>query len=302
MTAATSSKSRAMPLRFRLEGLMAKRAMSWIDNSSLKHATTICRRIADMWYAADIRRQRLAICNIMTSGIAENRSSASRIARNSFRHFAVMLIESLKAREQLTPDNWRDFTAIEIPDETMELFRDPDQGVLLVSGHLGNWEIAAHLLSCIKPVAGITRTMKNPLVEEIIQQRKPGVNFSLVPKRDANAGRFLQVLNKGHILALLMDQYARDRGVMIPFFGRPASTHASPAMLHLVTHAPLCFGYCVRTGPLSYLLKADRPLSVEPSGNKTQDVENILTSLTSRLETAITEYPEQYLWAHRRWR
>ncbi len=289
-------------MRFRLEALMAERALSWIDRSSLKHSATVSRRIADIWYIADFRRRRLAIRNIMDSKIAEDRSSASRIARNSFRHFAVMLIESLKARELLTPGNWRNFTEIEIPEETMELFRNPEQGIILASGHLGNWEIAAHLLSCIKPVAGITRAMKNPLVEEIIQQRKPGQNFSLVPKRDANAGRFLQVLRNGHILALLMDQHARDRGAMIPFFERPASTHTSPALLHLVTHAPLCFGYCIRTGPLSYLLKADKPLCAQRSGNKKQDVETILTDLTSRLENAIKKYPEQYLWAHRRWR
>jgi KDO2-lipid IV(A) lauroyltransferase len=120
--------------------------------------------------------------------------------------------------------------------------------------------------------------------------------------RDADAGRFLSVLKAGEILALLVDQYAKGQPTMVDFFGIPASTHPSPALLHLVTRKPLCFGYCLRTGPMRFRLVAGQPISFKPTGNRENDVQAILLELNHLLENAIRETPDQYLWAHRRWR
>jgi KDO2-lipid IV(A) lauroyltransferase len=291
-----------LKIRFSGEYALASSALTLLDKASLTAALKTGAALADLWYCFDFRRRRLAASNIRRAGIAATRVEAAKTARQSFRHFAYVLVESIKAREVMGSDNWQDFVELNIPDETMDLLQERGRGVLLVSGHLGNWEIAAHILSYIKPVAGITRPMKNPLVEQLVQQRKPGRDFTTIPKRNSNPRRFLDVLRRGHVLALLMDQYAREKGASIPFFGHPASTHTSPAMLHLVTRTPVCFGCCIRTAPLSYRLIASEPLVFERSGNKKDDVNRILTRLNGLLEDAIRKYPEQYLWAHRRWR
>ena len=104
------------------------------------------------------------------------------------------------------------------------------------------------------------------------------------------------------MLAILLDQHARKGGVVVDFFGRPASTHRSAAVLHLATGAPLCFGACIRTGPMKFRIRLAALIRHTSTGNHKQDVQSILERLTHELEARIRTDPEQYLWAHRRWR
>jgi KDO2-lipid IV(A) lauroyltransferase len=289
-------------LRYLLEYLGLRLALFLLDRLSLSSATGLAHGVADLWYAVHVPRRRMAVDNLLRSGIVQTRAEASKIARASFRHFAVLVVESLKSSDAFDETNWRNKVRLDISPAAMELLNKPSQGVILVSGHLGNWEVAAQLLSYLKPVVGITRDMNNPYTDRLIKERKPRNRFRLTPKHDAGAGRLLSILKNGEILALLIDQHARQQGVRINFFGVPASTHSSPALLHLVTGAPLCFGYCLRNGPMSYTLKALDPIVYRPTGHKEEDVRAILEKLNRLLENAIRQAPDQYLWGHRRWR
>ena len=289
-------------LRYYLEYAGLRFALFLLDRLSLSAANRLACRIANLWYICNISRRRIAVQNILRSGIAKSHDEAAAVARASFRHFAVLIVESLRSDQVFNENNWREKVEMDVSPAALKVLTEPGQGVILVSGHLGNWEVAAQLLSYLKPVVGITRDMNNPHADRVIQDRKPRNRFRLTPKHDAGAGRLLSVLKNGEILALLIDQHARKRGSRIAFFGVPASTHTSPALLHLVTGAPLCFGYCLRKGPMSYTLRALDPIVYKPTGNREQDVRAILEKLTGLLEDAIRKAPDQYLWAHRRWR
>jgi len=288
--------------RHLIEYIGARALLRILDRLSLDRAERLACCLADLWYVLHVTRRRVACANILQSGIAENAARAATIARKSFRHFAVLIVESLKCGDFLSQDNWRDRVEIDIEPETDALLKKPGQGLIMVSGHFGNWEVAAQLLSYIKPVVGITRDFNNPYMDRLMKERKPRNRFRLTPKHDAGAGRFLSSLRKGEILALMIDQHAKHRGMMLDFFGRPASTYASAALLHLITGTPLCFGYCLRTGRMRYMLKASAPLVLTPTGKRDNDVREILTKLNHELEKAIRLSPEQYLWAHRRWK
>jgi KDO2-lipid IV(A) lauroyltransferase len=289
-------------LRHAIEYAAARFALGLLDLFPLAWSEALFRGIADLFFLIHGTRRRVAIDNILKSGITASPEEARRIARASFRHFAVLVVESLKTGGVFSEEHWEEQVEIELPPETRACLEDQEQGVILASGHLGNWEVAAQLISFMKPVVGITRTMNNPKVEELVQRRKPRNRFRLTPKHASDRGRFLQIIKDGEVLALMIDQHAGSRGMVIDFFGRPASTQTSVAMLHLLTRAPLCFGYCVRTGPLQYRLHAGKPLAFERTGNRQDDVRRILEALTRDLEEAVRLYPEQYLWGHRRWK
>lgn len=214
----------------------------------------------------------------------------------------LVVIESLKSAEMLDGDHWRDHVHLEIAPDVMAALENPDQGLIMVSGHYGNWEIAAQVLSRYKPVAGITRPMNNPRVEALIQRRKPRYRFNPIPKYAADPKRFLSVLGNGEILALLADQHARAGGVPIDFFGHPAATYKTAAMLHMVARAPLCFAACRRTAPMRFEIVTSPLIEHPASGNKKRDVRTILSTINEHLEAVIRKAPEQYIWGHRRWR
>ena len=210
----------------------------------------------------------------------------------------TVLVESLKSALVLDdPERVR----VRIPDDVQAVLEDPDQGLIVVSGHFGNWELAGQWLSRYKPVAGISRPMNNPRVQELALSRRPRHGFRMIPKYDPDPGRFIKLLGDGEVLALLVDQHARQ-GLDVPFFGHPAKTHTTAAMLHLVTRAPLCFATCRREAPLTFDLTLSPLIGQQRSGDRNADVEAILLALNGLLEEAIRRDPEQYLWGHRRWR
>lgn len=289
-------------LRHQIEYSFASGSLNWIQKHSFEKCAARASRLARTWLKFDRKRRRICIENILKAGITSDPVEAETIAIKSVEHFALVIVESLKTRDFFTEENWKDKVELAIPEASMKILQDPDQGILLLSCHLGNWEIASRLLSFLKPVTGITRDAKNQRVNELMKKHKPSERFTLTPKHDADPTRLLSVLRKGEILALLIDQYAMSYGIRMPFFGHVTSVHKSPALMHLITKAPIIFGSCVRTGPLKFRIEASEPLHFPPTGNKQEDIKRILDDLIPRTEALIRRYPEQYLWAHNRWR
>jgi len=289
-------------IRHLLEYVASRFGLFLLDRASLSSVEKLAVKLADAFYFLNRARRNIARQNIIRSGITADPQEADRIARESFRHFGILVVESLKSSEVLTEQNWSEHVELDIDPETMKIIDEPGRGVILVSGHFGNWEIATQIVSYLKPVTGITRDMNNPYTDQLMKERKPRNRFTITPKHGVGIDRLPAVLKNGQVLALMIDQHARERGALIDFFGIPASTHTSPAMLHLVTKAPICFGYCFRTGPMKFKFKAISPIIFKPTGNRENDVKTILELLTRELEKAIRANPEQYLWAHRRWK
>lgn len=290
-----------MKAGFLIELLGLKLGLALLDRWSLSTTLSFAAGLADIAYLADRQRRRTAQNNIRRAGLASTPDAIRGLARESFRHFAAMAVESL--RYDRVPALRQDpRISLQVAPSALAAIREPGRGIILISGHIGNWEIAARLLSEIKPVVGMARNMKNPYTDTLLRARKAGSAMQYMPKHDADIMRLLSTLRTGRILALLADQHAHDRGMMVNFFNVPASTHTSPALLHLITRAPLCFGWCRRDGPMAYTLFAHEPIMVRPTGQRETDVRTVLNQLTSSLESAIRMAPQQYLWAHRRWR
>ena len=107
---------------------------------------------------------------------------------------ALVIVESLRSTDFLDDAHISEHLQTRIPDDVLSALNDPNQGLIIASGHFGNWEVAGHWVSRFKPVAGITRAMNNPYVENLVKKRKSRYRFRPIPKHDGNTGRFLEVL------------------------------------------------------------------------------------------------------------
>ena len=245
---------RLRKIRYRLEHLGLRAGLRLIHLIPTRISCALAGMIADIAYLLLAKRREIAIENIRLGDIAETHRAASRIARASFRHFGVLVVEGLKAESVITEENWEEFIDYAgVPNDVHQVMNDPKAGVILTTAHFGNWEVAAQVLSYMKPLVAIARRMNNPYTDNLIQTRKTGHRFRMIPKHSASGARLLEVLRNGEILAMLIDQHAPRRGSVIEFLGRPASTHASAGLLHLRSGAPICFGYCVRVNILNSL-------------------------------------------------
>jgi len=294
--------TRLRKARHLLEFAGLRTGLFLFDHLSLPAAENFGCFLADCFYRLNASRRQIAAENIRRSGIASDPAEIERIVRASFRHFMLVAIESLRFPKYFNSENWKERAVLDLPPDTLDAVIHPGQGLIVVSAHLGNWETAGKLFSFMKPVTAIARKMNNPYTNRVMEQRNAGTRVTLTPKRDADARRFIRTLRSGNALALLIDQHAASQGIMVDFFGTPASTFPTPALLHLRMGVPLIFGYCLRTGPMNYKLVAGDPISIETTGDRRKDEHAIIRELNRRLEEGIRRNPEQYLWAHRRWK
>jgi len=172
--------------------------------------------------------------------------------------------------------------------------------MIIFSGHIGNWEIAA--LSAVQygiPVAQIYRAANNPLVDHMIERFR-GDGGELIPKGTIAARRAIAVLRRGAHLTMLADQKMND-GVPAPFFGRPAMTASALAVLALRFDCDVLPARVERLAGARFRLTVYPPLPLPRSGDHHADVVALMTRVNQTLEAWIRDRPEQWFWLHRRW-
>ena len=187
--------------------------------------------------------------------------------------------------------------------EGLDLLRErleTGRGVVLLGGHLGNWELGAGSLALAGlPVFAVARRQRNPLFDRRIVAVRNRLGIQLIRRGDARK-EVLGSLRQNRVVVFIADQDARQAGVFVPFFNRAASTARGPAVFAQRSGAELAFMAPVRE-PDGRLRVRIEPLDV-PQGGETGLVERITRAYMAMLEKAVREVPEQYLWHHRRWK
>ena len=180
--------------------------------------------------------------------------------------------------------------------------------VLLLGGHFGNWEIGISLYGMWGfPMGVVAREMDNPYLHEWFRNAREQTGHRLMLKQ-GGFDDMTALLAKGGNLGLLCDQDAGARGLFVDFFGKPASTFKSIALLALEYDALIIVGYAIResdnfdeAGWSKFEVGCET--LIDPRLTTTNDpVGEITQQYTSALERAIRRAPEQYFWVHRRWK
>ena len=264
----------------------------------------MARGMASLAFILLRRRRRVAIRNLMATGVAATEGEAVRIARRSFQSLSLSIAESVAVPALLAgKDASRVKIKMEVPPETLAALGDASKGIILVSAHLGNWELAGKLCSNYKRVTGIARRMDNPLVQGLMDRRGIREGMDTIDKHDAHPMKIVRVLRRHEMLAILVDQHASGDAATIDFLGLPARSYTTPAVLQRLTGAPILVGAAIRNGPLDFSFHMSEPLDYGLSKESTEaDILRVTQDIADRLGAYIRRWPEQYLWAHRRWK
>jgi Kdo2-lipid IVA lauroyltransferase/acyltransferase len=289
-------------LRHACEYVAARLGLAVITRFGPGFACRLAVVVASIGFLLMRRRRHIAIDNLLRSGVAATPREARRLARASFRHISCVVAESFYAPRLLASEAGRKVVNFDMPAATRLLLESPGHGIILVSGHFGNWEVGAQVLTHYKPLTGVARAMDNPRIQQLIESRRMRADFETIDKHMVSPMDLVRALRRDRILALLTDQHAGAGGIAIDFFGRPAATYTTPAVLHRLTRAPILFGSAIRLGTLRYRFILSEPLTYAATDDREADLLRITQDLAARLETAIRQHPAQYLWAHRRWK
>jgi Kdo2-lipid IVA lauroyltransferase/acyltransferase len=176
------------------------------------------------------------------------------------------------------------------------------RGLMIVTGHLGNWELGGSYLAARGiPLEAVARRMENPLFDSYLTETRRRIGMTVIHDADA-VRRVPRAMREEHAVAFLVDQGAVGlASTWVPFFGRYAKTPRGPAVFALRLEAPLLFACALRQPSGRFVIHFE-PVPVERSGTLDADVDRIVASYTSTLERWVRRAPEQCFWQHRRWK
>jgi len=269
----------------------------------------------DLYRVLARRRHRIAIENLTASlGPAVPPERIRDIARDAFRHFGRA------GFEMISMDRYRDPSArvvhepaaAGIPTGAHFVFEGLDhlraarargRGVLIFSAHYGNWELGVLLLGYLgAPVGIITRPLDNPLLEDFFRETREASGNRVIGKRSA-VRETLRALHAGMGVAMLIDQNVRSGArVFVDFFGRPASTTPTLALLALKTGAPILPMFSFPGPHGSYRFICLPEVAVPATGDRDADVRALTQECTRIIEEQARARPGCWLWMHERWK
>jgi KDO2-lipid IV(A) lauroyltransferase len=181
------------------------------------------------------------------------------------------------------------------------------KGVLVLTGHFGNWEVAtAAGLGSYPQARGrfyfVRRPFKPRWLDDLVTRRFVRAGFGVLPKR-GGLDAILDRLAAGDLVVFPFVQHAgRKDGIVVDFFGHPAGTFRSLALLALNTGAPVVPGASWREPDGQHVLRFEDPLALIESDDVNEAIRLNTREYNAALERMILRHPEQWWWVHRRWK
>lgn len=258
--------------------------------------------IAWIAYMLARRQRNVGMQNLRMAMPELSDAERDRIIREVFRNLGRLLIEFGHFPE-LKRDTIPELVEYDGLENYLEA-RRRGKGVLCLTAHIGAWELCSFAHSVYGfPMKFLARPIDNPLVDQLITRYRTCAGNGVIDRRGA-ARNILKALSNNEAVGLLIDQNTtRSEGVFADFFGVPAATTPGLATLALRTGAAVIPCY-IRwdQGRGRHIAHVDPPLELVDTGNREADVIANTEMFNRILEDFVREFPEQWLWIHRRWK
>lgn len=251
------------------------------------------------WCLVPPRRKRLAVSNILRSGITRDRQEAERIARESAVRFGGLGVSMFRF-PLLTKDNIKNHVTI-VGKEKLDAAKAAGRGAILAATHCGNWEMEGAALALYGyPLLSVAMKQKNEEFDRFITEYRslPGQTVEY----KTGVRDMLRRLKEGYFVGLLCDQDPGNTGLLSPFMGQRTLTATGPAHFALLCRLPVFVVLIHRTGPEQYTIYVEDPITADEGAPKKEAIQQITDRVNARLEAWIRKYPEEWFWLHNRWK
>ncbi|MGD8307383.1 MAG: lysophospholipid acyltransferase family protein [Ignavibacteria bacterium] len=257
--------------------------------------------IAVIFYYLIPIRKSTVIENLTNAFPEYDRKRIREIAFKNYESFAITLTEILSIPWMSRDDIEKQVNCLN-KNLIIEKYNE-NKGVILLSAHFGNWEYVATSVAAQLniPFSVVVKPQRNPYVTNWMNRARTKWNNKIVPL-GLSIRQTYQTLKEKQVVAMVADQRGPEESIRINFFGRNISVHTGPAVLALKTGAPILYGVCVRCGDFSYKTEIVEIKLDDVEGTTEEKVKEISQRHMTHLETFIRQFPEQWLWMHKRWK
>jgi KDO2-lipid IV(A) lauroyltransferase len=275
--------------------------LRWAAAIPAGRVESIGRFLGGVLFFLDTRHRRIVRRNLQFAFPEWRPDKVKATARRVFEHFGTTLLEILQVSCSSREALLRKVDRVEGLENVRHF--ENGRGAILVTAHLGNWEMANLYASSAlrRPPVAVARPIQNPRVEQKVIEFRTRFGGELINKKGA-LPEMRSALRQGRVLALLVDQGTKaSEGVRVRFFGRHVRAHAAVAVLALRCRVPIIPAFCVKEGN-RFKLVVEPPLVLERSGDLRSDIAVNTQKVQHAIERMIRRYPEQWFWFHKRWK
>jgi KDO2-lipid IV(A) lauroyltransferase len=248
------------------------------------------------------RLRRVGLRNLELAFPEKTAQQREAILRLEYRNLGLLLAEFCKMPDY-TPATASRFIRYEGLENYLTA-RERGKGVLVLTGHLGAWELSSFYHSLMgMPMGMVIRRLDNPLVDAFVNRIRCQYGNRVIHKDDFARG-LIASMRAGETVGILMDtNMTPPQGVFVPFFGVQACTASGMARIAAKTGAAVLPGFLLwEERERKYVLHFGEELPVVHTGDAEQDALTNTAVFTAAIERYIRQYPEQWLWMHRRWK
>jgi KDO2-lipid IV(A) lauroyltransferase len=317
-----SARSGSLTARSSVEGVFARlgdRLLAgilagltrWAETSSIERCVEFGARIGRAWVRLRLPRTRRVRSQLELAFPDASRETLDGWTDEVFVHLGRSLAELILLRgrhrsalvEQVEVQGLEHLDAAERESET--------GGVLFVSAHYGNWELAGIRLADLGlPISVVYRGISNSVLDRALLALRVGSESDPGDYEQIKLGRaglaLVRALRAGRKCLVLLDQNVRpaESDEFVPFFGRPASVRTGPVRLAQRLGVPVLVAFIRRDpGGLGHRIRIEPRSTIEvATGDAAPAARHVLERITAGIETQIREVPGQWIWTHRRWR
>ena len=286
--------------------LLESLAMSGVGRICQTMSFDSCRYLGGwlglLLFGALGKRQNIATNNIRLA-LGVSKARAHQLARRSSMNFGMTFAEFLHL-PNATETEIRQRCYINGLEHVWEAL-DGGKGAILLTAHLGNWELMGARAALEFPLTVVARPTSNAGVQRHIEASRHAANINMISKYDPGRAT-LSVLRRNETLGILPDQHAGEEGALLPFFGQPTRVWTALARLAMLSGAAVIPAFGVRRRPFladgRIEARVSRSWTIPKSADREEAIIEGTKRVISELETVMRAEPDEWLWLHRRWR
>jgi KDO2-lipid IV(A) lauroyltransferase len=257
-------------------------------------AAWLGRKFGAIYYRLSSFRRRVAETNLELAGLSPS------LVRSTFENVGLTIAEFARFRRLD-----RRFFESRFEGKDVEHLREAakgGKGVVLVTGHFGNWElIGAYIRQSGFPLDVVVKEQRNPFVDRWIDKNRMRQGVGII-KTGIATRAVVRSFSEGRLVAFVSDQYVGEDGIIVNFMGQPTTVSKGPAAFAVRLGLPIIVGFLVRTGPWKFKPVIFPALRPNPSADREEEILRLTQAYTSLLEELVRKHPDHYLWMHRKWK
>jgi phosphopantetheine--protein transferase-like protein len=286
-------------------------SLTHTDTSASAMATLESKQTEVPWFGKALYHlfpfRRAIVLENMGRVFGDNLSASEirRLAQAYYAHFVRFLIEFVRL-PFMSANRRKTLIRVENKESPLGAWK-PDKGLLFLTGHFGNWEVATVVgIKQFTEYRGFFHFVRRPLkprwFNEFVTRRFQRAGFGSLDKR-GSLDKILDLLGNGAIIVYVFDQHAGRRdGIRVDFFSHPANTFKSLAILAMSTGSPVIPASSWREPDGTHVLRFEEPLPLIECEDVGEAIQRNTRAYNAALESMLLRHPEQWIWMHKRWK